>query len=304
MNDFSNKNPLVSIGIITYNQKSYLKKCIDSCLMQDYQNIEIIIADDCSTDGTQDMLEEYRLLYPEKIKVLVSEVNKGITANSNVVLASCSGEYIALTGGDDAFESDKISKQVKVFIDNAEVVICGTYTKIINENDQVMRKQKDIKNKVSGYYNQAELIESCNSIVPVVSYMIKANAIPEEGFDFRLPVASDSLFYFRVAEKGKIYIIKEYLTSYRIHDSHARRIGYKDDALLCMALTEYHYPNLLSSINVFRFLFYMVAAKREFNNKNYLLAQGYFNKSFYYSANYKLLFYVANRIITRFFKRS
>lgn len=71
--NMENKYPLVSIAIITYNQKEYLRECIESCLSQDYPNIEIVIADDCSTDGTQAMLRDYERAYQNKFVLRLSE---------------------------------------------------------------------------------------------------------------------------------------------------------------------------------------------------------------------------------------
>ncbi|MDD5217725.1 MAG: glycosyltransferase family A protein, partial [Candidatus Omnitrophica bacterium] len=58
--------PLVSVGIVTFNHKEFIDGCIDSALIQDYENIEIVIADDASTDGTRDILREYQKKYPDK----------------------------------------------------------------------------------------------------------------------------------------------------------------------------------------------------------------------------------------------
>ena len=69
-------NPLVSIAIVTYNQKEYLKECIDSILMQDYENKEIIIADDCSTDGSSFFIK----------KNLINKIDKLIIHKKNFCL--------------------------------------------------------------------------------------------------------------------------------------------------------------------------------------------------------------------------
>ena len=103
--------PLVSVAIITYNQKEYLRECIESILEQDYDNIEIVVSDDCSTDGTQEMLKEYDRKYPNKFVLKLSDKNQGITQNSNLAHFACSGKYIAWMGGDDLMLPEKIKKK-------------------------------------------------------------------------------------------------------------------------------------------------------------------------------------------------
>lgn len=79
------EQPLVSVCIITYNQKKFLRECIESVLAQDYPNIEIIVGDDASTDGTQEMLREFETTYPDKFVLRLAKINMGITCNSNAV---------------------------------------------------------------------------------------------------------------------------------------------------------------------------------------------------------------------------
>jgi glycosyltransferase involved in cell wall biosynthesis len=279
--------PLVSIAIITFNQKSYLRECIDSCLAQDYPNIEIVIADDCSTDGTQDMLCEYDVKFPGKFVLRLSDRNQGITGNSNLCVDACRGKYIALTGGDDLFYPLKISKQVKILENNKSISICGTYTILIDKDGFKIDERVDIKNKNNPLYSQCELIESANSIVPVVSYMIRSSDVPNERFDFRLPVASDSLFYYRVTEKGWVYIIKEFLTAYRVHQSHARKIGYSDDWYVSLALVEYYYPNCLDAIGVARAGKYYSLGRALASDGNFKVAGQYLKNSLKLKFNFK-----------------
>lgn len=276
--------PLVSIGIITYNQKEYLRECIESCLAQDYPNFEIVVADDCSTDGTQDLLREYNLKYQDKFVLCLAENNQGITHNSNACLDACKGDFIALTGGDDVLLANKITEQVEIFKNNKDVVVCGSYTKLINENGNIIGERFDYKNKSLPFYNQSELIESNTTLVPVVSYMIRADAKPEEGFDFRLPVASDSLFYIRVAEKGRIFVVKKFLMAYRIHQSHAKKLGYRDDTFVSRALAEYYYPNCFFSHQRSKAKMYYSMGRHKANESKFKDAK----KLFIYSLNYHI----------------
>ncbi|MBF0232148.1 MAG: glycosyltransferase [Desulfamplus sp.] len=237
-----NEPPLVSVVIITYNQKIFLRECIESILEQDYENIEIVVADDASTDGTQEMLKEYALQHYNKFNLVFAEKNQGITQNSNAAFFACKGKYVAMLGGDDLLLHGKIRKQVDFLETHKDYVLCGSYTKLIDKDGKEIGVKKDFKNKIDKKYVLSELIESGNYLVPVVSYMFRRDAAPREGFDLRLPVASDSLFMCHVASKGKIYILKETLTAYRVHNSYAKKIGYIDDSLVSLALCNFFFP--------------------------------------------------------------
>jgi glycosyltransferase involved in cell wall biosynthesis len=242
------EKPLVSIAIVTYNQREYLRECIESCLNQDYPNFEIAVADDCSTDGSQVMLKEYAVKYPEKFVLNLAEKNQGITPNSNACLALCSGEFIAVLGGDDLLLPKKISRQVEAMLQNPAIALCGTYTRLIDSTGKKIGLKKDFKIKREAIYDLCELIESGNSLVPVVSYMFRSEFIPEERYEPRIPVASDALFMCRVVKEKKILIIKEELTAYRVHESHAKKIGYSLDSILTWAFLEFYFPECMGSL--------------------------------------------------------
>ena len=110
------KLPLVSISIITYNQKDFLRECIESALAQDYPHLEIVVADDGSKDGTHEMLHDYQARYPDKFVLRLAERNQGITANSNAAHFACTGKYIAWMGGDDLLLPGKIRRQVEFMV--------------------------------------------------------------------------------------------------------------------------------------------------------------------------------------------
>lgn len=120
----NNSYPLVSVAIITYNQKEYLRECIESILLQNYPNLQIVVADDCSSDGTQDLLLRYSQQYPNVFTLKLSEKNLGITANSNLAHFACRGKYIFWMGGDDLMLPGKIAKQVEYMENNPDCTLC------------------------------------------------------------------------------------------------------------------------------------------------------------------------------------
>ncbi len=98
--------PLVSIALATYNGEKYLTQLLGSVFNQTYQNIEIIAIDDCSSDKTAEILEEFRI--NNGLKYSINEKNLGFVKNFEKALSLCTGEYIALADQDDVWFPEKI----------------------------------------------------------------------------------------------------------------------------------------------------------------------------------------------------
>lgn len=97
---------LVSIALTTYNGEKYLRDQLDSIYNQNYENIEVVVTDDCSTDNTVPILEEYHQKYG--LQYVVNEKNLGFTKNFEKTVSLCSGAFIALADQDDVWLPEKI----------------------------------------------------------------------------------------------------------------------------------------------------------------------------------------------------
>ena len=124
----------VSVIIPVYNVEKYLKQCLDSVLHQSFQNFEMIVVNDGSTDGSGEIIEQYVEKYSEKI-ITVSQSNRGISATRNRALRMAKGKYIVFVDSDDYIGQDYI----KVLYQEAEkscsdMVICN-YTRVSAEGE-------------------------------------------------------------------------------------------------------------------------------------------------------------------------
>jgi glycosyltransferase involved in cell wall biosynthesis len=111
--------PLASVLLLTFNQEDFIKEALNSLLLQTYHPLEIIIADDCSTDNTQDLIKEIITQYhgPHKIKLSFNEKNLGICANINKALDLCDGELIHLAAGDDISLTNRCEIVMQTWLD-------------------------------------------------------------------------------------------------------------------------------------------------------------------------------------------
>lgn len=116
----------VSVSITTHNREKYIVQALESVLMQEVNfNYEIVIGEDCSTDGTRDIVLSFQENYPDKIRVLLHEKNLGMVGNLEKILLASQGEYIALLDDDDYWTSpQKLQKQVDFLDNHPECTVC------------------------------------------------------------------------------------------------------------------------------------------------------------------------------------
>lgn len=118
----------VSIIVPIYNVENYLRKCIDSLVTQTYENIEIVMVDDCSTDKSAEIAKEYVNKFSDKCVFVQRKENGRLSAARNSGIAVCTGEWITFVDSDDWVTEDYISSLYEVAIkDNADIVMSGVY---------------------------------------------------------------------------------------------------------------------------------------------------------------------------------
>ncbi len=212
-----NNMPLVSVFMPIYNQKFFVKEAIESILTQDYENIEIVACDDGSTDGTQEILKEYHDKYPNKFVLQLSKKNQGITKNCNICLAACKGKYIAFFAGDDLMLSGKIRKQVEYMEKHPNCTIC--YHNLESFDSDTGKTLSHFNNKNNSHQGDVRLLIKYGMFNGGLSNMVRREQIPINGYDDRVPIASDWLFFMEILiNGGEINYINEVLGKYRIHN--------------------------------------------------------------------------------------
>ncbi len=135
----------ISIIMGIYNCSKTLPEAIESILAQTYDNWELIMCDDCSTDDTYKVAEEYKNKYPDKIKLIRNEKNSKLAFSLNHCLKYATGKYVARMDGDDISLPERFEKQVKFLNDNPDIHLVGTSMQRFNEkgkNDIVTPPQK------------------------------------------------------------------------------------------------------------------------------------------------------------------
>ncbi|MDU6542673.1 glycosyltransferase [Clostridium sp.] len=134
----------VSVVVITYNQSNYIRKALDSILMQKVSfKYEILVGDDASTDGTQEILCEYAQKYPKLFKIVLRKENIGATKNIYELLCKANGRYLATLEGDDYWTDEKkLQIQYEFMQENSKYIGCTHKFDIVDKSGSVIKNQK------------------------------------------------------------------------------------------------------------------------------------------------------------------
>jgi glycosyltransferase involved in cell wall biosynthesis len=140
--DTKSNLPLVTIGVLSYNYAKYIIAALDSIISQTYKNIELIIVDDCSTDESQQLIEDWIKCHAATCTYLKNKTNKGITNTSNKIVQLAKGKYITLFATDDIMLPERIEKQVAVLeAVGDEYGMCYTHCQFMDEQGVIISNE-------------------------------------------------------------------------------------------------------------------------------------------------------------------
>ena len=280
------KNPTVSVVIPTYNRAHLIGRSIRSVLSQTYQDFEIIVVDDASTDNTEEVL---RSLGNERIRYIRHEQNKGANAARNTGIKAARGKYIAFQDSDDIWLPDKLEKQMNVFkaaLPNVGVVYTGCI-RVFGNNIYYFPSSQFIKK--DGDIHQQLLIGNfigTQSIIAPKEYLEKVGM-----FDERFPRLQDWELVIRLSKYYKFRFIDEPLL---ISPYTADSISTDTDALIkaLKLLIEKHFEEFKNNNKMLASLYSTIGSAfrliGDFNN-----ARVYYIKAVKtYPFNYRALFHL------------
>jgi glycosyltransferase involved in cell wall biosynthesis len=227
--------------IPTYNQSAYVEETVCSALEQNYENLQVVVADDASTDGTREILKHLADQNPDRMRLILGETNLGITGNCNRGLSACDGELLAMQGGDDILMPTKIARQVEWFEQNADGVLCYHDCEVFDSGSgNSICNFSAISNFVEGH-GPAQIIRAMR-FSAAVCVMVRSSSIPTSGFDARLPMVSDWKLQIDVLSSGGRYgYVDGVLARYRRHPGNSRKsfpVQYYQDCLVTVAIVE------------------------------------------------------------------
>ena len=198
------------ISIITpcFNASKFISNTITSIKNQTYNDWELIIVDDCSTDGSIEIIESFTAS-DKRIKLIKNHINKGVAETRNTALKEAKGKYIAFLDSDDQWDSNKLEKQF-TFMEENNISFSFTNYRIVDENNNVILKRLKLDKKIS-YKNLLRGNQiGCLTVMINITVLGKRKFLKIGHEDYAL-----WLDYLRIDNIA--YCLDEPLASYRKH---------------------------------------------------------------------------------------
>ena len=258
--------PFVSIIIPVYNGANYLNEAIDSALSQTYENIEILVVNDGSTDNT----ENIALSYGDRIRYFKKE-NGGVSSALNLGIREMKGEYFSWLSHDDKYTPDKIKNQVELLniCDGKAIALCAT--------QQIDKNSKEIITKRKNPFTSGEIVSWQKGLRKLIlngsfngcALLIPKIALEENGlFDESLRYSQDRLMWIKILlNKYKLVYSDKKDALLRVHDKQLTQTGrscfHHDSVIIGDLLLEDLAQN---SSKEYNFLYYFAVCNAKYGN--------------------------------------
>lgn len=211
--------PKVSVIIPIYNHGKFIADAVNSVLQQTFQDFEIVITNDGSTDDTAEQIAK---LKDRRIKIFTHPRNRGIGTAMNTCIANSSGDYISHLNADDVYHPEKLEKQVVYLDSHSEIGAVFSDAEIINDDGKIFEDEPCFPRNIFQQKNRSRFewlryfFYSGNCLCHP-SAMLRKECFTEIGsYDGRFHQLNDIELWTRLCKKFEIYVFPEKLVSFRL----------------------------------------------------------------------------------------
>ena len=298
--------PLVSVVIPCYNHEGFVQKSIQSVIDQTYENIELIIIDDGSSDNSVKKIQELVSICEKRFTTFEfrHRQNIGLSRTLNEGLTWCKGDFISLLASDDFYHNDKISIQIRYLLENKNTMFVVSHAYVVDDVNETLSKQTQAYNLNLNDVITFDDIFTFKTHLPITG-LYKTELIKDivNGFDPSI-TAEDYDIYLKIAQHTQIDVISERLYYYRspealggrrkrptmridVSESHLKTINkYKHHKLYKNALQEWNYRRFIAFSGYYQTKIYAF--------KGMCQSMNMWNSIYFYKALIRLFFYWKN----------
>lgn len=230
---------LVSVITPAYNCEKYIRECMNSVINQTYQNWEMLIVNDKSSDSTKKIIEGYIKKDP-RIKIYNQQINAGVAVARNKAIEMSKGRFVAFLDSDDAWNPNKLEKQIKFMIDNNYGFTFTSY-EIMSDKQKWQKKIFPVPLKIN--YNQYLK----NTIIGCLTVVMDKEILGE--IKVEIGHLEDVLTWMKYLKAGNTaYAINENLASYRVAQDSVSSNKFKNAKRYYLCLRERQNLSVLKSV--------------------------------------------------------
>lgn len=252
---------LVTIKCLVYNHEPYLRQCLDGFVMQKTNfKFVAIVHDDCSTDGSKSIIQEYEAKYPEIIKPIYEKENQWSKHDSSLLkimfdaIQATGCKYVALCEGDDYWTDPyKLQKQINILENDYSLMACATNCLVVDFNNNIIKRMRSniVIDNVEKSYNLREFFKD-NHQYPTLSVVYR-NSHSDEVFKkmkiMSNPYFEDWILWIALLCFGNFYFLNDVTCAYRINPtSLTHNTKLQNDRRLGMAKDQFRLFPLIASI--------------------------------------------------------
>lgn len=238
----------VSVIIPNYNHEKFLQQRIQSVLDQDYENFELILMDDCSSDNSKDIIKSFET-HPKVSHVLLNDVNSGSTFMQwDKGINETSGEWIWIAESDDWCEKNFLSTLVEGISNNPAAVLAFSQSYLINNDKEVrgISRHRYLYETVNGSGYLKNTLLKVNTVYNASMAIFKKSAYKKITTYYRnFKFIGDWLFWIEIAQQGDVFISGKILNYFRKHagdvsgKSYENGTFYSEKLTMLLHLTKY-----------------------------------------------------------------
>ncbi len=208
-------NPEISVILIFYNDADYLAETIRSILKQTYQNFELLMYNNGSTDGSHDIAKDFAK-QDERITIIHSAKNyHNGSLNFRKLLKETKGKYIRFFCADDVMYPECLEKQLNFLENHKNHIACFAHLQCIDDNSRIIKQTHKSAMKDNRFAYLNHLFYSY-SVFAFPTALVRKKNLKEEMLDPRLIQFSDSKLWLEVLKQGECYVLDDYLVQYRL----------------------------------------------------------------------------------------
>lgn len=237
MNEADVQAVKATVIMAAYNTEEYIEEAIDSILQQSYDNFELLIVEDASTDNTLEVIKKYS---DSRIRLIQNEENVGQTKCLNIGIREAIGKYILIMDSDDIALPDRLKIQIGFMEENPEIVWAGSWMKAFGKRNYILQPVSEHDDL------RAQLV--LGNVISNTTFIIRKSVLDTYGIRYNEEVrhAQDYYFIEEISTYGKIAIIPQVLMKYRTHEKQVSMAKEKEQ-IACLGYT---YKKVLKDLNI------------------------------------------------------